>query len=106
MRDRIVEILEDKKATDIVSIDMRMRSSLFDFFIIATIESDKQVYAIYDEIKKSGIDIHHLEESKDGSWTVIDCFDVIVHLFSPSKRKEYDIESLWDKTIQQRLSSG
>ncbi len=106
MKDKIIQILNDKKVEDIVSIDLRNQSSIFDFFVIGTVSSSKQVYAIYDEIKKSGIDIHHIEETQDGSWTLIDCYDVVIHLFSQDKREEYNLESLWEKAIKHRESNG
>ncbi len=98
MKDSIVEILESKKVEDISVIDLRTRSALFDYFIIGTVESAKQVDAIIDEFKKADIPIHHLEGEDDSGWVLIDSFDIVVHLFSARKRKEYDIESLWQET--------
>ncbi|AEA33263.1 ribosome silencing factor [Hippea maritima] len=102
MKEKLLKILEDKKVEDITVYDLRMKSALFDFFIIGTVSSNKQVYAIFDEIKKSGIDIHHIEETADGGWTLIDCFDVVIHLFTEQKRKEYDLDSLWRETEKRR----
>ncbi len=102
MREELVRILEEKKVDDISVYDMRMKSALFDYFIVGTVNSSKQVYAIFDEIKKSGIDIHHIEETSDGGWTLIDCFDIVMHLFTEKKRKEYDLDSLWRETEKKR----
>lgn len=102
MKEKLLEILEGKKVEDIAIYDLRMKSALFDFFIVGTVSSSKQVYAIFDEIKKSGIDIHHIEETKDGGWTLIDCFDIVMHLFTEKKRKEYDLDSLWRETERKR----
>ena len=96
--DKILDILKDKKAKNIVSIDMRTKSAMFDYFIIATIDSSKQADAIANELKKSNINIHHIETSHDISWALIDCFDTIIHLFSSQKRKEYNLEGLWKNT--------
>ncbi len=104
MRNRLLDILEDKKVEDIAVYDLRMKSALFDFFIVGTITSDKQVYAIFEEIKKSGIKIHHIEEASEGGWTLIDCFDVIIHLFSEKMREEYDLDSLWKEAERKRES--
>ncbi len=96
--DKILDILKDKKAKDIVSIDMRTKSAIFDYFVIATVDSSKQSDAIVNELKKSNINIHHIETSNDSNWTLIDCFDTIIHLFSSQKRKEYNLEDLWKNT--------
>ncbi len=100
MKDEIIKILEDKKVEKISLLDVRTKSSLFDYFIIGTIESNRQVDAIIDEFKHSAIQIHHLEKTGDSDWVLIDCFDVIVHLFTSRKRSEYNIESLWTDTVK------
>ena len=102
MREKLLQILEDKKVEDVVVYDLRMKSALFDFFIVGTVSSSKQVYAVFDDIKKSCIDIHHIEETSDGGWTLIDCFDVVIHLFTEQKRKEYNLDSLWKETEKKR----
>lgn len=102
MREKLLQILDDKKVEDVVVYDLRMKSALFDFFIIGTVGSSKQVYAVFDDIKRSGIDIHHIEETSDGGWTLIDCFDVVIHLFTEEKRKEYNLDSLWKETEKKR----
>lgn len=96
--DKILDILKDKKVEDIVSIDMRAQSAMFDYFIIATIDSSKQSDAIVNEFKNSNVNIHHIETSHDSGWTLIDCFDTIIHLFTSQKRKEYNLEDLWKNT--------
>lgn len=100
MKDEITKILEEKKVENISVIDVRVKSALFDYFIIGTIESSKQVDAIIHELKQSAIQIHHIEESKEGDWVLIDCFDLIIHLFTEQKRSEYDLESLWKDTVK------
>ncbi len=98
MKERIVEILEDKKVEDVSIIDVRHRSALFDYFIIGTVESSRQVDAVIDELEKANVPIHHLEGSSDSEWVLIDSYDIVIHLFSARKRAEYDIESLWKDT--------
>ncbi len=100
MKDSIVKILEEKKVEEIAVLDLRTRSVMFDYFIVGTVESARQVDAVIDELKKAEIPIHHLEGEGDSGWVLIDSFDVVIHLFSARKRKEYDIESLWRKTSQ------
>ncbi len=95
MKDELMDILEEKKVLDVVLLDLRKRSALFDYFIIGTVESTKQAEAVVEEIDKRNVRVHHIEYSPDGGWTLVDCFDVVVHLFSEQKREEYNIESLY-----------
>ncbi len=98
MKDEIIKILKEKKVEDISVIDVRVKSALFDYFIIGTTESNKQTDAIIHELKQSAIQIHHIEETRN--WILIDCFDLIIHLFTKQKRAEYDLESLWKDTVK------
>ncbi len=100
MKDDIVSILEEKKVEDISIVDVRTRSSLFDYFIIGTVSSDRQSDAVIYELKKSAIQIHHIEHADDGEWVLIDCFDIIIHLFTEEKRAEYNLEALWQNTVK------
>ena len=100
MKEDIVKILEDKKVEDIAVIDVRSKSAMFDYFIVGTISSNRQTDAIIYDLKKSKINVHHIEETKDGDWILIDCFDVVIHLFDEQKRAEYDLESLWQDTVK------
>ncbi len=100
MKEKIVEILEDKKVEDIAVIDVRQKSAMFDYFVIGTIDSNKQTDAVIYELKKSSVEVHHIEETEDGGWILIDCYDVVIHLFDKQKRAEYDLESLWKDTIK------
>ncbi len=90
---------EDKKASDIVILDMREVSSMSDYFVICAGGSDRQTRAISDEIQrrlqKKGIDCSHAEGEKEGNWIVLDFFDVMVHIFSHEVREFYQLERLW-----------
>lgn len=90
---------EDKKASDIVILDMREVSSLADYFVICAGGSDKQTRAISEEIrvrlKDKKINCSHIEGETDGKWIVMDFFDVIVHIFSHEAREFYQLERLW-----------
>ncbi len=100
MKDEIVRILEDKKIANISIIDVRTKSALFDYFVVGTIESGRQIDAVIGELKKSSLKIHHIEQTDDNGWVLIDLFDIIVHLFTSLKRKEYDLDSLWKDTVK------
>ena len=97
---RCREIADDKKAENIVVLDVRELSSVTDFFVIATGTSEPHVRAIVDEVT----DRLHTEDrlrprATDGSvrtqWVVLDYFDVILHVMRPDVRARYDLESLW-----------
>ncbi len=106
MKNRVADILKDKKIEHVSIIDVRTKSALFDYFVIGTIESARQVDAVIAELKKSDIKIHHIEETGDNEWVLIDLFDVVVHLFSPKKRREYDLDSLWKNTVDTINNNG
>jgi ribosome-associated protein len=95
----IVASLEDDKALDIVAIDLRGRSEMGDFMVIASGRSSRQVSAIADHLAqrlKDGFGLPAKTEGKDaGDWVLIDAGDVIVHVFRPEVREFYQLEKMW-----------
>ena len=89
----------ERKAQDIVILDLRGLSSATDFFLIASGTSDIQVKAIADHIleesKKAGDRPDHLEGLKGGRWVLMDYIDFVVHVFHPDARAFYQLETLW-----------
>jgi len=89
----------DKKAREIVRLDIRQKSSIADYFLICEGDTDRQVRAITDSIieKARAAGVRPLRTSgyEDGSWVVLDFASVIVHVFLPGERSYYDLESLW-----------
>ena len=87
---QVVEIALEKKAIRPVVLDVREFFNLYDYFVICSAETSRQVKAISDEIAKkcreSGIHIHHREKDESFQWTLIDLFDVVVHVFLQRKR--------------------
>ena len=94
----VLGILEDRKAENIVSIDVKGRSTLTDVIIVATGTSEPHLKALADTLqmhfKKAG-DPPRVSGDSESAWIVLDLFDVIVHLFLPDARAYYDIETLW-----------
>ncbi|MBN8594994.1 MAG: ribosome silencing factor [Anaerolineae bacterium] len=96
----IVNVLNDKKATDILLLDLRPDAILADFFVIATGTSDRQLRALADYVRE-GTKEHYnklplsVEGTSDSGWVLMDYGDVIVHLFIEAKREYYDLEGLW-----------
>lgn len=94
------ELADNKKAEDIVILDVRKLSSVTDYFVIASGASEPHLRAIVDEISDKLRDDHGLRpRAVDGTlhaaWIVLDYFDVIVHIMRQDLRERYDLETLW-----------
>jgi ribosome-associated protein len=98
---KIVDILSDKQATDIVLLDTQGVCSFTDYFVICTGESTRQVKAITDavteSIKKEGIQILHEEGTPESGWILLDYGDVVVHVFGSFERDYYQLDKFWEK---------
>ena len=91
----------EKKATDIMVQEVRELIGVTDYFVIATAANSRQVDAIIDEIEdelreKAGIKPSHWEVSPDGSWSLLDYGNIVVHVFMPETREYYRLEALWN----------
>ncbi|HMN30499.1 MAG TPA: ribosome silencing factor [Caldilineaceae bacterium] len=99
-----MDIVEDKQASDIVLLDIHEQTSIADYFIIATIDNERQGKAIQDELREKlqieqnirPLNINGLD-ANSGGWVLLDYGDVIVHLFSEEMRHHYRLEELWSK---------
>jgi ribosome-associated protein len=89
----------EKKAYDVVLMDVSAMSSLADYFVLCTGRSDTQVQAITQSIEQNvsehGVRVHSIEGYTAGQWVLIDLGDVIVHVFLDPVREFYDLERLW-----------
>ena len=96
----IQKALEDKKATNIEVLDVAEQTYLADYFVVASCQSTVQVRACVDEIEEkleeAGFEINHKEGDRGGSWILVECGDVIVHVMQHEMREFYAIERLWD----------
>ena len=103
LKKEIEKILSDNKATEIKSIDLKNKTSIADFMIIASGHSSKHIQSLaeilLDKLKKNGISNCHLEGKNSNEWKLIDAFDIIVHIFHPEKRKFYELEKMWSELI-------
>jgi len=95
----ILEAALDKKAEDLVALDVRESVSFADTFVIATGSSDRHVRSIVDGIEEAlrahGEKPLGVEGAEEGRWVLIDCDDAIVHVFLRDVRQHYDLERLW-----------
>lgn len=96
-----VEAASDKQADNIVMLDTKQVCSFADYFVICSGESNRQIEAIWQEIreklKREGVLPSHIEGSADSGWILLDLGAVIVHIFSPSQRDYYKLDDLWHK---------
>ncbi len=99
----IVEILQDKKARDIVLLDLRSSTDTTDYFVICTATSDVHVKALADEVaegmKEHGHRPWHVEGYRTRRWILIDYVDVVVHVMRREAREFYALERLWGDAV-------
>jgi ribosome-associated protein len=97
--ERISDLIFSKKGADVKILDLRELTTIADYFIICSADSDVQVKAIADEIDKQlhneGIRLWHKEGYKGLNWVLLDYVDVVVHVFKKSVREFYNLERLW-----------
>ena len=96
---RISELMLEKKALDIMIIDVQKITTLTDYFVICTSESEPQTRAITDHInltmKKEGTESWHIEGYQNLDWVLIDYVNIVTHIFSKDAREYYEFERLW-----------
>jgi len=103
LKNEIEDILSNNKALEIISINLKDKTSIADFMIIASGNSSRHIQALseilLDELKKKGINNCRLEGKDSNDWKLIDAIDIIIHIFHPNKRKFYDLEKMWSEKI-------
>ena len=103
LREEIEGILIDNKALGIKSINLRNKTSIADFMIIASGSSSRHLQALSEillkKLKNRGIENCHLEGQNSNEWKLIDAIDIIIHIFHPEKRKFYNLERMWSELI-------
>lgn len=96
---RAVTVAEDKQANDIIMLDLRGLTTIADYFVLCTAESERQIRAVVsaidEELVKSGARNPKIEGSAETGWVLLDFSDIIVHVFSPEQREFYRLERLW-----------
>lgn len=96
----VAQLALERKATDVVALDLRGVSNATDYFILATGHSDVHVRAIAEHVlgelkKRRGIAPAHVEGLRGGRWVLLDYIDFVVHVFHPRARGFYQLERLW-----------
>ena len=94
-----VEAAEDKKATDLVALDLRKAAGFTDYFLICSGQNARQIRAIADAVIEAlvahGVKPAHVEGYERSEWVLLDYFDFVVHVFTPDTRAFYGLERLW-----------
>lgn len=107
----ITEYADERKALDIIQLDLRGIVGYTDYFVICSGRSDRQVKAIHDAVHagmkaEHGVLPRRVEGQSDSGWVLMDYLDVIVHLFTPETREFYRLEQLWGEAPVQAVGVG
>ena len=103
LKNIILDTLDSNKALDIISIDLKNKSSMADYMIIASGTSSRHIQALSEQVleklKDNGVKNSKIEGKESLDWKLIDGIDLIVHIFNPDKRKFYELEKIWAELI-------
>ncbi len=101
IKNNIEKILDNNKAKNIVSINLRNKSYIADYMIVASGTSSRHLQSLSEilvaELKKIGLNDCRIEGRGSDDWKLVDAHDVIVHIFHPEKREFYDLEKMWSE---------
>jgi len=99
----IINTLDSNKALDIVSIDLKDKSSIADFMIVASGTSSRHIQSLSEQVlekfKNNGLKNCKIEGKDSAEWKLVDGIDIVVHIFNPEKRRFYELEKIWSELI-------
>ena len=99
----VIQTLDINKAQNIIAIDLKDKSSMADYMIIASGTSSRHIQALSEQVleklKDNGIGNSKIEGKDSNEWKLVDGIDLIVHIFHPEKRKFYELEKMWSELI-------
>ena len=99
----VLKTLDINKAQNIITIDLKDKSSMADYMIIASGTSSRHIQSlseqVFEKLKDNGVDECKIEGKDSGEWKLVDGIDLIVHIFHPEKRKFYELEKMWSELI-------
>ena len=103
IKKNIEKILDNNKATNVTSINLKNKSYIADYMIIASGNSSRHLQALSEilvfELKKLGVDNCRIEGRESNDWKLVDTNDIIIHIFQPEKREFYDLEKMWSEEL-------
>jgi ribosome-associated protein len=99
----ILKILDSNKALDVITIDLKNKSSMADYMIIASGTSSRHIQALSEQVleklRSNGVKNSKIEGKESLDWKLVDGIDLIIHIFHPDKRKFYELEKIWSEII-------
>ena len=108
LKEIVINTLDLNKAQDIVTIDLKDKSSMADYMIIASGTSSRHIQSLSEQVleklKNNGVKDSKIEGKESGEWKLVDGIDLIVHIFHPEKRKFYELEKIWSELISQKCN--
>ncbi len=103
IKNNIEKILDSNKAQNICTIDLKNKSYIADYMIIASGTSSRHLQSLseilIEELKKLGLNNCRMEGRDSNDWKLVDAYDVIIHIFHPEKREFYNLEKMWSEEI-------
>ena len=103
LKEIVITTLDLNKAEDIVTIDLKDKSSMADYMIIASGTSSRHIQSLSEQVlekfKDNGLKNSKIEGKESNDWKLVDGIDLIVHIFHPEKRKFYELEKIWSELI-------
>ena len=103
----IIKTLDSNKALDIVSIDLKDKSSIADYMIVASGTSSRHIQSLSEQVlekfKTNGLKNCKIEGKDSAEWKLVDGIDIVVHIFNPEKRKFYELEKIWSELITKEI---
>ena len=103
IKNKIEIILDNNKAKNIVSIDLKNKSYIADYMIVASGTSSRHLQSLSEnlvsELKKIGVYNCRIEGKDSSDWKLVDAIDIIIHIFHPEKREFYDLEKMWSEPM-------
>ncbi len=103
LKKNIIKTLDLNKALDVVTIDLKDKSSMADYMIIASGTSSRHIQSLSEQVleklKDNGIKESKIEGKESNEWKLVDGIDVVIHIFHPEKRKFYELEKMWSELI-------
>ena len=103
LKEIVINTLDLNKAQDIVTIDLKDKSSMADYMIIASGTSSRHIQSLSEQVleklKDNGIKNSKIEGKESNEWKLVDGIDLIIHICHPDKRKFYELEKIWSELI-------
>ena len=103
LKNVVIDTLDLNKAQDIVTINLKDKSSMADYMIIASGTSSRHIQSLSEQVleklKDNGVKESKIEGKDSNEWKLVDGIDLIVHIFHPEKRKFYELEKIWSELI-------